>query len=415
MPTKCTAHGCENVTNTVRLPSFKHPQRQTAEQKETANKLRRAHLSVLWQSPEDCRLYDLERQQIEKAVTDGRELRVCRDHYPLFAYVDDNGLQKQHDFSITPVTHHEKGELKQRKAARTTSAKLEDIVAQQRLHLEQAELLNVSQHEQIEKLKEESAHLKRILAALDLSHSNEIRMLEERIVGLELVNVPKITMEWLLDCDNDSRVKGLSGFTSKRLLVLFLSLCYTSNLHSTYNPKDSEVPQFIRDAMTAEGLFGADHSDIDETLVDMEVDYVYPDPILKTQTGPPPKLSFQDALALTLFQYRQAVSYSLLGHLFGIAETTANDRFKTMTKLLHDAFTVPEGDGFCSLYPQDFNEQAFQSPAWVNAKMKAFKSPDFHKAVFVLDCTDIYTQTPSSTILKKIFFQTTNTIRRLRL
>ncbi|MEH2118700.1 MAG: transposase family protein [Nostoc sp.] len=52
--------------------------------------------------------------------------------------------------------------------------------------------------------------------------------------------------------------------------------------------------------------------------------------------GRPEKLSFSEQIALCLFYFRQMPSFEILGMLFGISKTEANDNFHYWRKIIRD-------------------------------------------------------------------------------
>lgn len=113
----------------------------------------------------------------------------------------------------------------------------------------------------------------------------------------------------------------------------------------------------------------------------------------KWRPGPAPKLRFQDALCLTLCQYRQGVFFYVLAHLFGVATSTCNNVFHTMTAMLRQMvrYSSPLNGG-------DFNETDFEQ--W--DKLKCFESDP--QCVLVMDCTEAFSQYPDGSIYKKILY-----------
>lgn len=116
-----------------------------------------------------------------------------------------------------------------------------------------------------------------------------------------------------------------------------------------------------------------------------------------SKKGPKPKLGFQDALCMTLTQFRQYVPFYFLGHIFGVKRSTANKRFMKVTNLLERLFTDPESK-VNPLYQRDFTKDGFAS--W--KRMGCFDG--FPNCAVVADCTEVFTQTPQGSIYKKIFF-----------
>jgi hypothetical protein len=59
--------------------------------------------------------------------------------------------------------------------------------------------------------------------------------------------------------------------------------------------------------------------------------------IIKKGGGKPPKLSIEEEIVLTLVYLRHNITFQLLGLLFQVSESTANDIFKYWLKILEDA------------------------------------------------------------------------------
>lgn len=407
MPYICTSNYCKNTKELVRIPEDEA--------------IRRAHLNVLWAHHKyggnHGPLEPPDPEKVDKAINNKSNLRVCRDHYEIDATHDSMGNPKRLDWGKLPLpwTHKEKPERYLRKqqqiSDRIQSARSERgmcPMTELKCTLEQSEINRVNLLKQYEQLKSEHEQLNSRLndanAKID-TLAAELAQIDSELADLKLNSVPRLSMNWVLEGKYSKRIKDMTGFACFELLMWFISQCYIHNLHTVYDSNASEVPPFVLDFMNSLNteMYKDQMEQADEPQdVEME-DVIFPIPQSKAHRGSRPKLSFIDALCMTLFQYRQSLTFSLLAHLFGVSETTANGQFKNISNLLH-TMLVDNQDGFARTWSHTFNKENFET-TWNEEKIRSFaNNPKFKSCVLIIDCTEIFTQTPSSSILKKLFF-----------
>jgi hypothetical protein len=174
----------------------------------------------------------------------------------------------------------------------------------------------------------------------------------------------------------------MTGFQDKMFLSVFINACYQAKLHMGYDSRsEPDLPPYIL-AHIQHYKFAPD----------------CPQSNIESGRGPKPQLSFLDALAMSLYQYRQAPPFYMLALPFGVSETVANDTFKNISNGPLHILTAGDTDGGCATFMMEVNEDNFAS--W--RKMSAFD--DFPNLVYVGDCTEIFCQTPDGSIFKKIIF-----------
>jgi hypothetical protein len=92
----------------------------------------------------------------------------------------------------------------------------------------------------------------------------------------------------------------------------------------------------------------------------------------------PQKLSFSEQVVLCLFYFRQMPSFEILGMLFGISKTEANDTFHYWRKIIRDILTQVAG---------------YQNPGAFHPEMSAIAND---KLAVALRVTTILTQSSLS-------------------
>jgi hypothetical protein len=84
--------------------------------------------------------------------------------------------------------------------------------------------------------------------------------------------------------------------------------------------------------------------------------------IIKKGGGKPPKLSTDEEIILTLVYLRHNISFQLLGIMFQVSESTANDIFKYWLKILEEALPsslleqIKKFENFTELFLEKLNE-----------------------------------------------------------